>query len=223
MQIPSPNRRLRLLDIGCGSGNQLVANLPQAPDGCLVGVDRYYGMLRQARPNSDAIRWIQADGAGLPLHDATFGLITNQYSFHHVADKPSMLREVFRVLERSGWFVLTNLCPTEMLDWAFYGYFPAARDSDLQDFLPPDDIRSIMEQTGFQRISVNVEHFRYETTLKDFTAGVRRRDICSQLMTISDADYQNGLENLDREVAAKGEGAILSVHGCLVKMVGIKP
>jgi ubiquinone/menaquinone biosynthesis C-methylase UbiE len=56
-----------LLDIGCATGNQLVANRGAVADVRLVGVDRSLGMLRQARPKASDIAWVQADAAALPF------------------------------------------------------------------------------------------------------------------------------------------------------------
>ena len=58
---------LCILDIGCGTGNQLVANRTAAAHVKKVGVDRSFGMLRQASPKSPGIAWVQADAAGLPF------------------------------------------------------------------------------------------------------------------------------------------------------------
>src|SRR5438094_9415109 len=58
---------LSILDVGCGTGNQLVVHRTMVPHARLVGLDRSLGMLRHAQPNAPAIAWVQADWAGLPF------------------------------------------------------------------------------------------------------------------------------------------------------------
>jgi len=64
-----------ILDLACGTGNQLVANRSIAPDARLVGLDRSLGMLRQAQPKVRDIAWVQADGSMLPFRSE--GLCTS--------------------------------------------------------------------------------------------------------------------------------------------------
>jgi ubiquinone/menaquinone biosynthesis C-methylase UbiE len=58
---------LSLVDIGCGTGNQLVANRAAVPHAKMDGVDRSFGILRQAWPKALDIAWVQADAAALPF------------------------------------------------------------------------------------------------------------------------------------------------------------
>ena len=111
---------LSILDIGCGTGNQLVANRAVVPHARLIGLDRSLGMLRQAQPKAPAIAWVQADGAALPFQAQSFDFVTCQYALHHIQDKAGMLRAVFQLLRRGGRVVLRNLCPQECADWLYY-------------------------------------------------------------------------------------------------------
>jgi len=70
---------LSILDIGCGTGNQLVANRRAVPHTTMVGVDRSLGMLRQAWPKSPDIAWVQADAAALPFPALSFDFIGCQF------------------------------------------------------------------------------------------------------------------------------------------------
>jgi len=102
-----------ILDIACGTGSQLVANRSIVSDAQLVGLDRSFGMLCQARLKARDIAWLQADGARLPFQAESFDFITCQFGFHHVPDKTGMLRALFRALRCRGRFVMRNVCPQE--------------------------------------------------------------------------------------------------------------
>jgi ubiquinone/menaquinone biosynthesis C-methylase UbiE len=217
----APDAALTVLDAGCGTGNQLVANRAVHPGLRYVGVDRFLGMLRQAQPKSRAIRWVQADGGMLPLRDASVDFVTSQYMFHHVQAKGAMLAEVFRLLRPGGRFVLTNLCPQAAPDWLIYRYFPAAWAADCEDFWPPERIEAEMRRAGFQPVAVAFQHVRFAQTLENLLASVRRRDMCSQLLTIADAAYDAGMRRLEADVRA-APATERTDHVCVVTVRGDK-
>jgi SAM-dependent methyltransferase len=213
---------LSLLDVGCGTGNQLVANRAVVPHARLVGLDRSLGMLQQAQPKAPDIVWVQADGTGLPLQAQSFDFVTCQYVLHHVQDKVDMLREVFRVLRRGGRYILRNLCPQEMADWLYYVYFPAAQAIDLEDFWPPEAVVAAMEAIGFVAVAVERQHRRYEQNLRVWRETVRRRDTCSQLLTLPDAAYEAGVWRLEQEIAEGHAPLVRTDHVCIVTIRGEK-
>jgi ubiquinone/menaquinone biosynthesis C-methylase UbiE len=214
---------LRVLDIGCGTGNQLVANRPLLPDAQLVGLDRALGMLRQAQPKSSEIAWLQADGATLPFAAETFDFITCQHALHHVHDKVGMLQAAFRVLRAGGRLVVHSLCPQESADWLYYEYFPEAYAIDLVDFWPPDTLVMAMQANGFLPVTVERRQIHYEQNMREWLEVLRRRDTCSQLMTISDEAYSAGLRRLEEEVADVSGAPMRAEHLCLVTIRGEKP
>jgi ubiquinone/menaquinone biosynthesis C-methylase UbiE len=176
-----------ILDVGCGTGNQLLANRSVVPNARLVGIDRSLGMLRQARPKAPGIAWVQADGAMLPFEAESFDFISCQMAFHHLRDKAGMLRAAFRVLRRDGRFVIRNLCPQACADWLHYTYFPDAYAIDPEDFWPPETLVATMQATGFAAVTAEPEHLYFEERLRAWLETVRHRDTCSQLLSIPDA------------------------------------
>jgi ubiquinone/menaquinone biosynthesis C-methylase UbiE len=212
-----------LLDIGCGTGNQLVANRPTAPGARMVGVDRSLGMLRQACRKSREVAWLQADAAALPFPALSFDFISCQFAFHHFPAKAGMLRDTFRVLRHSGRFVLRNLCPQESSDWLFYQYFPEAQLADLQDFWPPAAVVAVMEGIGFTTVTLELEHLHFEQDLAEWIEVVRRRDTCSQLLAITDIAYESGLRRLERELEQVTVPQRRADHLCLLTIRGEKP
>ena len=105
---------LALLDLGCGTGNQLVANQRTLDVGLWVGLDLSQGMLRQAQAKTGAVSWIQADSAQPPFADQSFDFITSQFAFHHVQNQSTMIHTVYALLKPGGRFVMTNIAPHEM-------------------------------------------------------------------------------------------------------------
>ena len=93
---------LRILDLGCGTGSQLIANQAHMPEAAFVGLDLFAGMLQQAQLKSTTIHWLQGNNAALPFADGSFDYVSNQFSFHHVQDKTGMIAGVYRLLRDNG-------------------------------------------------------------------------------------------------------------------------
>jgi ubiquinone/menaquinone biosynthesis C-methylase UbiE len=214
---------LSLLDIACGTGNQLIANRSLAPHARLVGIDGSLGMLRQARRKAADIAWVHGDGAALPFATASFDFVSCQYAFHHFRDQAAMLREAFRVLRDRGRLALYNLSPQDMPESIYYAYFPQAQARDLADFWPPEQIDAEMRSIGFDAVAAKREHLRFEHDLADFLETALRRENNSQLLTLSDADYEAGLQHIRQELAAPNRASKHVDHLCFVTICGDKP
>lgn len=205
-----------VLDLGCGTGNQLAANYGMYPRFQYVGMDRFRGMLRQARPKSNGILWVQADSAWPPFRSDRFDFISCQYMFHHVQAKQAMLDEVFRLLRRGGRFVMTNIDPHEASDGLLYRFFPAAWEADMNDFWRQSAISATLYEAGFSAVEISPTHYRFEQNMEEFLASVRRRDTCSQLLTIPDSAYRAGLDRLEAWTRDPGSPQVETNHLCLI-------
>lgn len=219
----APTETLAVLDIACGTGNQLVADRAVVPDAFMTGVDGSFGMLRQARRKSADIAWVQADSAALPFPDASFDFVGCQYAFHHFRDKAGMIREALRVLRPGGRFVTYNVCPHECRDWLYYTYFPEMLARDLADFWPPDAIVAEMSGAGFASPRAEPRHLHFDHDLGDLLAEVKRRDSNSQLMTLPDEAYAAGLARLERDVTERSAPPVRADHLCFLTICGDKP
>jgi ubiquinone/menaquinone biosynthesis C-methylase UbiE len=213
---------IRVLDTGCGTGKQLAADRRAFPDGLMVGLDLFHGMLRQAHRRCSTVAWAQGNSARLPLKDASFDYITNQFSYHHVPDKPRMIVEIGRVLSSGGRFVMTNLDPWSMPGWIVYTYFPAARQRDFEDCLPVEEFAALMTKAGFSNIQISRRHWREKEDLKRFFEYASQRYRTSQLMAISDSDFKMGIARLAEEIEKSGGAACVDSEICLVTIIGDK-
>lgn len=97
----------RTLDIGCGPGRLAPVLVPGS--GGYVGIDSDRGVLRFARARGEAAdpqSLIQANALRLPFRAGTFATAIVIRLYHRFRDPLSALREVRRVLERSGLLIV---------------------------------------------------------------------------------------------------------------------
>ncbi len=90
----------RVLDLACGTGDLLeMAALRGAR---AIGVDLALEMLRQGGRRLQGACFVQGDGAGLPLGDASVSVVTCGFAFRNFVSVPEVLAELVRVLEPGG-------------------------------------------------------------------------------------------------------------------------
>jgi ubiquinone/menaquinone biosynthesis C-methylase UbiE len=96
----------RVLDVACGTG--VVARLAAeqvGPAGAVAGLDLNPGMLAVAGSQTAtgaSIEWHQASAESMPLPDEAFDVVLCQMGLQFSPDKLAALREMRRVLTRSG-------------------------------------------------------------------------------------------------------------------------
>jgi SAM-dependent methyltransferase len=105
-----PNR-LRVLDVGCGTG--LVDHDLERQVAELWGVDTSLRSLELARGCAPATRFVHYDGAHLPLADDSFDAVLASCVLHHVppAARPAFMAEMLRPLRSTGIVVLIEHNP----------------------------------------------------------------------------------------------------------------
>ncbi len=219
---------LRALDMGCGTGNQLIANYPHAPEAAFFGLDLFAGMLKHAARKSTealgpgAITWVQGDNAAPPFPDASFDYISNQFNFHHVRRKTDFLRAAFRLLRPGGRFVMVNIAVHGMSNALIYHYFPSSLVLDMLDFLAPDTTADIMRAVGFANVTVDMKTQSPEVNLHAFYEKVQDRSRNSQLMILPESDYKAGLRRIEADLNGNDGPIIMHTENCLLTITADK-
>jgi ubiquinone/menaquinone biosynthesis C-methylase UbiE len=195
---------LKILDLACGTGSQLLANQSKYPNMQMTGSDLSKGMLQEARAKSNKIQWIEADLTALPLPNNCYDYVSCQFAFHHVPNKLKGLAEVHRVTAPSGRFVMKNISPHHMQDIMLFKVFPQALEQDLQDYMEPKRIAAHLEEIGFSQVKSEFETIEFPMTLGALFTRVSDKMSSSELALLSDEHYQKGLKALQDQIDQMG-------------------
>ncbi len=142
-------------DLGCGAG-ELLGLLATRADK-VIGVDSSTGMLEQARL---AVLRVDADceielrlGSleHLPLADGEVDAALINMVLHHLADPPAVLREVRRILKKSGRLVICDFARHDQ-EWMREKY------GDQWLGFTDQELKRFLEQAGMATLSM--EHYQ---------------------------------------------------------------
>lgn len=114
VEIANISPRMRVLDIGTGTGNLALRCL--ARGATVVGLDPSRQMLAKAikkvgdNPRAE-FRQVEAPFLHIPYPDDSFDAVLSTYAFHHIPHnlKPHSVYEMIRVLRSGGTWVLGDL------------------------------------------------------------------------------------------------------------------
>ena len=108
-----------------------------------------------------------------------------------------------------------GLDPHQGIDeWWIYDYFPSTIATDLERYLPCEEIRRLMTDAGFERCTtIEAQHVRgKEAALSDIESGRINKNSASQLLLLSDEEYAEGLRRIRQDVrAAEADGTRIEI------------
>jgi len=96
-----PDRALRLLDVGCGTGSS--AAIYHGRCDAYVGLDLSLTSLRLACRRLATAGFTQADAQRLPFAAGSLDVVAFSSVLHHLPDRRAALAEAHRVLAPGGW------------------------------------------------------------------------------------------------------------------------
>jgi SAM-dependent methyltransferase len=105
--LPAPGRLT--LDVGCGEGR--VTRDLRALGHHVVGVDQSPAMIAAAREADPEGEYVEADAAEVPFEDGSADLVISFMSLMDMDDMAGVVREMGRVLEPGGRFVVAVVHP----------------------------------------------------------------------------------------------------------------
>ena len=156
--LPPTDAGLRLLDVGCGTGHQLLRWRSYGYE--VAGVDGSGEMLAHARENNPDAELREADARKLPFDDASFDRVTSIEVLRYLPDPHRSIEEMARVL-RPGGICLATAAPL----FALNGYalvnrvavaLPLGNLTRLKQFFTTSRrLRRQFHDAGFSEVTVH--------------------------------------------------------------------
>jgi demethylmenaquinone methyltransferase/2-methoxy-6-polyprenyl-1,4-benzoquinol methylase len=152
-------RKVRLLDLGCGGGNIPGFLKRLFPDWEIVGVDIDQRVLEMARKRFPQVEFIETFAHEIPRKTFTFDLVTSFDSLEHFEKLEETLREANRLLKEGGLFCLSvpleKQFPT--LYWFLYklGWRGKKKFARHINFFNDQELVHLLEENGFRLIKRN--------------------------------------------------------------------
>jgi ubiquinone/menaquinone biosynthesis C-methylase UbiE len=190
---------LRVLDIGCGTGNysDLFQKLTQAE---VYGIEPSEGMLAKARRKNDHVTFKIGQADNIPFDSDFFDFAYMTDVIHHVPDINAMFAEIWRVLKAGGVGCIVTQSHQQIEARPIAHYFPGTARVDKERYPDIDEIIQAASAQGFTQTkgeilseeSVELDHGYLEL--------VRKKGY-SMLHLISDEEYRAGLKALEQALA----------------------
>ena len=147
---------MRVLDVGGGLGGS--ARTLASEFGCAVEVldlteefCRAGGVLTARTGLDDRVSFRHGNALEMPYPDAGFDAAWLQHSSMNIPDKERLYGEIHRVLRPGGRLALHEILAGPVSP--IYFPVPWARDPTLSHLCPPEEVRSLLRETGFEELA----------------------------------------------------------------------
>jgi ubiquinone/menaquinone biosynthesis C-methylase UbiE len=199
---------LRILEVGCGTGNY-VNSLAGITSARCSGLDPSARMLDLARRRNTPVSWFQGFAESLPFPDGSYDFVYSVDILHLVRDRGAFFREAFRVLADGGWFVTVTDSEKTIRQRAFFHYFPEAAEPEVARYPKLGEIPQLLCSSGFQEPHDETIELSYVVS----DSAPFERKVFSFLHLISSESFNRGLDYLRRDLQA---GPISCVSRCAI-------
>lgn len=150
-----------VLDLGAGTGHAAVALKRRYRSSQVIALDLAEGMLREAGRRQTLLRRFRrvcAQGAALPLRDASVDLVFSNLMLQWCHDPDAVFRECRRVLKPGGLLTFTTFGPDTLVElrraWA-----AADERTHVNRFIDMHDLGDALVRSGLAEPVLDVERF----------------------------------------------------------------
>ncbi|WP_259066901.1 class I SAM-dependent methyltransferase [Mucilaginibacter sp. X4EP1] len=146
-----PETGKRYLDIGCGTGNYTIALSNHGVN--FTGVEPSEIMLEAAQGRNKNVNWLPGTAEQIPADDNSFAGVMATLTIHHWKNIGLAFKEIYRVTEANGKFVLFTAAPKQMQGYWLNHYFPNMLQSSINQMPGVVAIETGLRDAGFKNIT----------------------------------------------------------------------
>ena len=152
-----------VLDLGSGAGGDVLLSARRVgAGGKAYGLDMTDEMLELARRNAEDaglanVEFLKGEIEAVPLGDESVDVIISNCVINLSGDKPTVLREAFRVLRPGGRFAVSDVVADEDMDEATRSDM-AQWSGCIAGALTPREFRAGLEAAGFTEVEITETH-----------------------------------------------------------------
>jgi ubiquinone/menaquinone biosynthesis C-methylase UbiE len=139
----------KIIEVAGGTGN-FISKFAEISDDLTI-VDLTHGMLRVARKTFPDIQLVAGDAARLPFRSGSIDLATTAQALHHIHEPVPVLKEMRRIVGRSGRVLVVDQVATEKFEEIeAMTELDILRDPSHAVSRPPSAMRLIVRAAGLE-------------------------------------------------------------------------
>ena len=192
-----------VIEIGCGTGNYIIALSNEIPDRNYCGFDLSEEMLKVARSRSSAVEFIHGDAeVQFPFTSAHGELAFLVDVIHYIVNLNYFFSEAARILKPEGHLFIVTDSVDNIRNRSLTKYFPEILDIELDRYPSLTLLHQNAEQAGLELLGE--ELIEGTIDLDDAFISKLEGKCSSAMRLISDEEHQRGVERV-RRAQSRGE------------------
>jgi arsenite methyltransferase len=155
------------VDLGSGRGTDVMRMAEKVGEsGFAYGIDISEGMLEKAQKTAEKlqvknVRFLRCELENIELPSDTADLVLSNCTINHAHDKQAVWNEVFRILKKTGRFVVSDIYSTEAVPEVFHND-PVAIAECWAGSVTRKEYLDQLEKAGFISLKILEESLPYE-------------------------------------------------------------
>ena len=207
-QVGSLASNATLVEIGCGTGNYIIALSERFPACVCKGFDLSREMLAVARSRSRNVQILFGDAdAQFPCgaQEADFAFLVDVV--HHLRNLDNLFQESARILKLTGVLMVVTDSEANIRDRSLTRFFPEILDLELKRYPALDELNSAANRAGLT--CVGRKPAEGDIGLDDGFIEKLEQKCASSMRLIAPEDHRAGIARV-REAQTRGE----TWHSC---------